>query len=75
MRTEDELERLTVAEALESRHWREAIERDHQSLIHNITWKLVLLPPNRIVVNGKWCYWAKINAGGTIQWHKARYVA
>lgn len=33
------------------------------------------LPPNIIVVGGKWCYWAKTDARGTIQHHKARYVA
>jgi hypothetical protein len=51
------------------------MKREYQSLVHNNTWKLVLLPPNKAVVSGKWCYQAKTKAGGIVQQHKARYVA
>jgi hypothetical protein len=75
MQTEDELEPLTVAEALESKHWREAMKRGYQSLVHKNTWKLVPLPPNKTMVSGERCCWAKTDAGGTVQPHKAMYVA
>jgi hypothetical protein len=75
MQTEDKLESLTVAEASGLADWREAMEREYQSLIHNNTWELVPLPPHKTVVNGKWCYQAKTNARRTVQQHKARYVA
>lgn len=54
MRTEDELEPPTVAEASRSTHWKEAMEREYQSLVHNDMWELIPLPPNRTVVRGKW---------------------
>lgn len=55
-KTEDELEPLTIAQALGSAHWREAMKREHKFLIHNRTWELVSLPPNKIIVSDKWCY-------------------
>jgi hypothetical protein len=52
----DKLEPLTVAKTLKSKHWREAMKKEYQSLIHNNTWELVPLPPYKTVVNGIWCY-------------------
>lgn len=37
---EDKQEPLTMAEALMSVHWREAMETEYKSLVHNDTWKL-----------------------------------
>lgn len=51
------------------------MERKYKFLIHNGTWELVLVPPNKIVVSGKWCYQVKINAGGAVLRHKTRYAA
>lgn len=53
MQIKDELEPLTVGETLDLAYWREAMEKKYQSLIHNVTWELVSLPPNRTVVSGK----------------------
>jgi hypothetical protein len=73
--TEDVLEPLTVAEALGSEHWKNAMEKEYKSLVHNETWDLVPLSQDRTIVSGKWCYQAKIDAKGTVLRHKARYVA
>lgn len=73
--TEDEQEPLMVAEASGYVHWREAMEKEYKSFVHNDTRDLVLLPPNRTIVSGKWCYQAKTNVGRTVQRHKARYIA
>lgn len=75
MQTKDELQPLTVVEALGLAYWRETMEKEYQSLVHNNTWELVPLPPNRAVGSGKWCYQAKIDVGGIVQPHKAKYVA
>lgn len=75
IRIEDELEPLTMVEALTSVHWREAMEREHQLLVYNDIEELILLPPNKTVVSGKWCYRATTDAGGTVQWHKDKYIA
>lgn len=75
MQIEDKLEPLIVAEALELKHWREAMKREYQSLVYNNTWELLPLPPNRVVVSSKWYYKAKTNAWENVQRHKAKYVA
>lgn len=75
MHAKDKLEPLMVVEALESKHWTEAMEREYRSLLYNKTWELVLLPPNITMISGNWCYRAKIDPRGTIQRHKAKYVA
>lgn len=69
------LEPLTMAKALGLAYWREGVEKEYMPPVHNNTWEVVPLPPNKTIVSGKWCYQAKTNAGGTIQRHKARYVA
>jgi hypothetical protein len=51
--TEDELEPLTLAKASRSAQWKEAMEREYKYLVHNGTWELVPLSPNRTVVSGK----------------------
>lgn len=53
MQIENELEPHTVAEALGSAHWKEAIEKEYESVVHNNTWELILLLPNRTIVSGK----------------------
>lgn len=51
------------------------MEKEYQLLVHNDTWELVPLLPNKTIMSDKWCYQAKIDVGRTIQWHKARYMA
>jgi hypothetical protein len=75
VQTEDVLKPLTVAEALGSEHWKNAMEKEYKSLVHNETWDLVPLPQDRTIVSGKSCYRAKTDAKGTLLRHKARYVA
>lgn len=53
---EDKQEPLIVAEALKSVHWREAIEKEYKSLIHNNIWELVSLSSKKTIISGKWCY-------------------
>lgn len=50
------------------------MKKEYQSLVHNNTWELVLLPLNKAVVSGKWCYQTKIDVGRIVQRHKARYI-
>lgn len=75
MQIKEQLEPLIMAEASGLAYMREAMEKEYMSLVYNNTWKLVLLPPNKMVVSDKWCYQEKTDAGGMVQQHKAKYVA
>ena len=47
---------------------------EHKSLLDNIMWILVDLPPNRRVLWGKWVYKLKRGPNGEILRYKARWV-
>ena len=58
----------------ESKYWKEAIDKELQSLHDNDTWRLVdtdELPPNRQVIGCKWVFKRKLKADGTIEHYKA----
>jgi hypothetical protein len=59
----------------ESSKWREAMEREIDSLERNNTWKLVPKPKDRDIVGCKWVFKVKLKADGSIERYKARLVA
>ena len=76
--TEIQKEPETVKEALQSsekKQWKEAMEREMDSIHTNDVWDLVELPPDRKTVGSKWVFKRKITADGSIERHKARLVA
>ena len=55
--------------------WKEAMDKEYNSLIENMTWEIVDRPKGKKVVGCRWVYKLKRNADGTIERWKARLVA
>ncbi|KAL6311666.1 hypothetical protein AAG906_022598 [Vitis piasezkii] len=72
-RAKDYIQRSNVnTEAL---FWKEAINSEIESIMHNHTWKLVDLPPGNKHLGCKWIFKKKMKPDGTIDKYKARLVA
>ncbi|GJX64608.1 retrovirus-related pol polyprotein from transposon TNT 1-94 [Tanacetum coccineum] len=59
----------------ESKKWVDAMNAEMQSMIDNMVWVLVDLPPNCKIVRSKWLYKKKIDMDGVVYVYKARLVA
>ncbi|XP_070665248.1 uncharacterized protein [Malus domestica] len=71
-----ENEPRTFKEAMSSSEvplWKEAIKSEMESIMENITWELVDLPPGSKPIGHKWVFKKKLKADGTIDKFKARY--
>ena len=67
----------TIAEALstsEAPLWKDAIESEIGSILHNHTWELVDLPPGNKTLGCKWILKWKYKADGSIGKYKSRLV-
>ena len=65
----------TPEEALADVEWKQAMDREYESLTQNGTWDLVPLPQGKKMIDGKWVFKLKTGADGTEFRKKARYVA
>ena len=54
--------------------WKEAIESEIDSILHNHTWELVDLPPGCKLVSSKWVFKRKRKVARSIDKYKARLV-
>ena len=64
----------TFRSALADPNWRAAMEEEHAALLRNQTWDLVPRPPRSNVVTGKWIFKHKLQADGSLERYKARWV-
>ncbi|GKD25905.1 retrotransposon protein, putative, ty1-copia subclass [Tanacetum coccineum] len=64
-----------VMESSEAPYWKEAIQGEIDSIMHNNTWKLVDLPSGHKPIGHKWIFKKKLRPDGTIEKYKARLVA
>ena len=55
--------------------WKEAMEKEMESLQKNDVWDLVELPKGRKAVGSKWVFKLKVGPDGMVHRHKARLVA
>ena len=55
--------------------WKEAINSEIESIMHNHTWELVDLPPGSKPLGCKWIFKRKMKTDGSIDKYKARLVA
>ncbi|GJZ29225.1 retrovirus-related pol polyprotein from transposon TNT 1-94 [Tanacetum coccineum] len=62
-------------ESSEAPYWKEAIQSEIDSIMHNNTWKLVDLPSGRKPISHKWIFKKKLRPDGTIEKYKAHLVA
>jgi hypothetical protein len=70
-----EKEPTCFEEAIQKKEWTNAITEEYQSIIKNGVWEIVTRPKNKDVVSSKWLYKIKHVADGSIEKHKARFVA
>ena len=54
--------------------WKEAIDSEIESILHNYTWELVDLPPGCKPLSSKWVFKRKRKVDGSIDKYKARLV-
>jgi len=64
----------TFRSALADPNWRAAMEEEHAALLRNHTWDLVPWPWRANVVTGKWIFKHKLQADGSLERYKARWV-
>jgi hypothetical protein len=65
----------TFAQAVDHQVWREAMVEEYDSIVHNDVWDVVLRPVGKSVVTSRWLYKTNIAANGSVEKHKARFVA
>jgi hypothetical protein len=55
--------------------WREAMVEEYDSIVRNDVWEVVPRPVKKSVVTSRWLYKTKYVADGSIEKHKARFMA
>jgi histone deacetylase 1/2 len=68
-------EPCTYQAAISIPHWREAMEQEYHTLIHNEMWTLIPPPPRVNVIDSKWVFKVKKHSDGSIERYKACLVA
>jgi hypothetical protein len=68
-------EPMTFAQAFDQQVWREAMLEEYDSIMRNDVWEVVSRPVGKSVVTSRWLYKTKYVADGSIEKHKARFVA
>jgi len=62
-------------EAFEKKVWKDAMHEEYQSIMKKDVWDVVPRPEGKSVITSKWIYKIKHAANGSIEKHKARFVA
>jgi hypothetical protein len=70
-----DIEPQTFAQAVDHQVWREAMVEEYDSIVRNDVWDVVPRPVGKSVVTSRWLYKTKIAADGSVEKHKARFVA
>jgi histone deacetylase 1/2 len=55
--------------------WKQAIQEEYDSLLHNNTWSITTLPPGRTSIKSRWIFKVKPGVRGADPRYKARLVA
>ncbi|KOM39194.1 hypothetical protein LR48_Vigan03g257600 [Vigna angularis] len=66
---------VTFEEAVKSKTWRNAMEREMEAIEKNKTWDLIDLPTGVKPIGVKWIFKTKLKENGEIDKFKARLVA
>ncbi|GJZ46324.1 retrovirus-related pol polyprotein from transposon TNT 1-94 [Tanacetum coccineum] len=61
-------------ESSEAPYWKEVIQSEIDTIVHNNTWKLVDLPSRHKPIGHKWIFKKKLRYDGTIEKYRARLV-
>jgi hypothetical protein len=70
-----EKEPTCFEEVVQKKQWMDAMTKEYQSIIKNDVCEVVPKPKNKDVVSSKWIYKIKHATDGSIEKHKARFVA
>jgi hypothetical protein len=65
----------TFAQAVDHQVSREAMVEEYDSIVRNDVWDVVPRPVGKSFVTSRWLYKTKMVADGSIEKHKARFVA
>jgi hypothetical protein len=68
-------ERQTFAQAVDQQVWREAMLEEYDSIVRNDVWEVVLRAVGKSIVTSRWLYKTNYAADGSIEKHKAQFVA
>jgi uncharacterized protein (DUF1330 family) len=68
-------EPTTFEEAVQRGQWKEAMTKEHQSIMKNEVWEIVPRPKEKSVVTSKWVYKIKHAADESVDKYKARFIA
>jgi hypothetical protein len=68
-------EPTTFEEAVKKGQWKEAMTKEHKSIMKNEVWEIVPRPKEKSVVTSKWVYKIKHAADGSVDKYKERFVA
>ena len=69
------IEPMCVKQALAYPNWKISMEEEYKALMRNHIWDLVPYQPKYNVVGNKWVFKLKFHPDGTLNKHKARFVA
>ncbi|XP_059064783.1 uncharacterized mitochondrial protein AtMg00820-like [Cryptomeria japonica] len=64
-----------VTEALKRQVWKDAMTKEYQIILKNDVWDIVPRPKDKSIVSSKWLFKIKHAADGSIEKHKAYFVA
>jgi hypothetical protein len=70
-----ETEPSSFEEAVQQPVWVDAMVEEYDSIIRNSVWDVVPRPQDKSVVSSRWLYKVKQAADGSVEKHKARFVA
>ena len=70
-----ETEPSSFGEVVQQPIWVDAMVEEYNSLVRNSVWDVVPRPENKLVVSSHWVYKVKQVADGSVEKHKARFVA
>ena len=62
-------------EASKHQVWKDAMTEEFQSIMKNDVWEVVPRPKGKSVVTSKWLFKIRHGADGSVEKHKARFVA
>ena len=62
-------------ESVQQSVWVDAMLEKYESVVHKNVWDVVLRPEDKSVVSSRWIYKVKQDANGSVEKHKARFVA
>lgn len=70
-----ETEPSSFEEAVQQPVWVDAMVEEYDSIVRNSVWDVVPRPEKKSVVSSRWLYKVKQVVDGSVEKHKARFVA